>query len=361
MRLAQRIGCALALCAALSCGDDGDRTAPQPAPTQQPQAAPTQPSAAEAPEPAPAPAPSRSLEFRAPAGPEALATALGPPIPGVGRRLHNDAKQPLVLDFTGGARVTLEPGAELWVLELAPSLLSVSGRILVERLPEAARPDQPSLRIATLGGALGVTGAATLRLQTAVARGAAKAPPRALTQLILLQGSVTWQHETPERALTHERLLYGERLPELAPLQLFAAKSAADADKRAAQALRSARAWGPPGDPEAHLEALLSELAALRDQGQGLLAPANLRRARAAVPDAGLKSQALPGDARAYQKQLVQHAQRKLVLKQQLLLAVEQSLLTRLLACAASPAGARECPGLEAWSARFTERLRAAL
>ena len=307
---------------------------------------------------------SRALEFRAPAGPELLAAALGAPQAGVGRRLHNDTQQPLVLDFAGGARVVLEPGAQLWVLELAPSLLIVSGRIQVERLPEAARPDQPGLRIATLGGALGVTGAASLRLQTAAARAGTRrsdASARALTQLILLQGSVSWQHETPEGALTHERLLYGERLPELAPLQLFAAKSAAEADRRGAQAFRTARAWGPAADPDAHIEALLSELAALRDQGQGLLAPVNLRRARAAVPDAGLRSEVLPGDARAYQKQIVQHVQRKLVLRQQLLLAVEQSLLTRLLACATGADGSRECPSLAAWSERFSERLRSAL
>lgn len=352
---------ACALCWGIAgCGDDAATMAvAPPAPQTSPpmaaeSAVPPPPAAAPKLQDAPV---SRALSYRAAAAPEALAAALGEPLPGLGRSLRNAAAQPLALDFAGGARVVLEPRAELWVLDFAPSLLLLRGRVRVQRAPEAARPDQPPLRIGTLGGALGITSAVELWLRAEPRPEARSARPQALTQLTLLQGGVSWQHEGADHALAHARISTGAALPALPALQLIAGSSSADAERRAARAFRGLRPWGPPDDLDARLTLRLSELSALREQSQGLLAPAVLRRLRSQAPalDAGATEPA----ARGFQRELVQRAQQKLAAKQLVLLAAEQSLLARLYACGTRPAG--ECPELRAWAERFATPLRAAL
>ena len=320
-------------------------SAPGPGAAQPPSAAQPPTSATEA--------ASRAFSFRSAGAPELLAAALSAPVAGVGRRVRNDAAQPLVLDFAGGTRLTLQPQTELWMLDLAPSVLLVSGRVQLQRLPDAARPDQAVLRVATLAGAVNVTSAAELWLRVEPQRTAAAQRPRALMQLVLLQGGVSWQHVGADERLALEQLVHGAALPQLPELQLLAAKTLAEADKRAPSAFRRSRAWGPGLDPDARLEALLRELSSLREQGNALLSSVNLRLRRAQTPDAG--------GPRAYQREIVQHAQRKLALKQLALLAAEQSLLARLLACATAPGGSVPCAALAAWSERFAERVRSAL
>jgi hypothetical protein len=62
-------------------------------------------------------------------------------------------------------------------------------------------------------------------------------------------------------------------------------------------------------------------------------------------------------EVRSYQRALASHAQRKLQLKQTLLLALEQSLFAALATCASHNTHEASCDSLARWRTRYLDRI----
>jgi|GEM_PF-6244065 len=282
------------------------------------------------------------LRFRGVGG-AALATER---VDGVGQRIAvGDA--PRVIDLEDGTRVTAAPGAQLWAFARARTLLLVSGELQATRVVDAQFAGSPPARIASLAGVIELNPGAELALHVEL-----RAEPLAYrAQLTLSRGSATWLAPEEHAAVKETQLMAGEPLPMPAPgLQLLSlpAGQRTQRDKRFA-ALRHAPLTL---DLDGLLDAALNEQQALRQRGQALLAHVSPQHAARQEP---AESPEPPSSPRAYQRELVAHAQRREAQAKQLLSAAERSVLRALAAC--PPSDLPSCPALRAWSERFDARL----
>jgi hypothetical protein len=152
------------------------------------------------------------------------------------------------------------------------------------------------------------------------------------------------------------QLSAGEPLPKpAAGLQWLTSGAAPVALAAREKRYRTLRQVALTVDVDRALELALSEQQALRQHGHALLAKVSPRHAALAklATDADASATS-PVSARAYQRALVEHAQRREAQAAQLLLAAERSLLRALAACAASEPSA--CASVQAWSERFAAR-----
>jgi len=325
--------CVSLFAALLLCACSGsDRAAPPPPPP--PSAAQAPPAAADDHEVSAG----HGLRFRG-VGAAPLTTQR---VDGVGQRIAvGDGL--CVIDLEDGTRVSTAPGAQLWAFARARTLLLVSGELQATRVVDGQFAGSPPVRIASLAGVIEPNPGAEITLHVEL-----RAAPLAYrAQLTLSRGSATWIAPEEHAAVKEAQLIAGEPLPMPAPgLQLLSlpAGQKAQRDKRFA-ALRHA----PLAiDLDALLDAALTEQQALRLGGQALLAQVSPRHAAHAAAEP-LRS------PRAYQRELVAHAQRREAQAKQLISAAERSLLRALATCA--PGDLPTCPALRAWSERFDARL----
>ena len=266
-------------------------------------------------------------------------------VEGVGRGFQV-GPEPLLVDLEDGTRVAAAPGAQLWALAWTKTLLLVSGELSATRVVDAQRAGSAPVRIASVAGVVELNPGAELALRVGLRGGAHRA------QWNLARGSVTWtQADDTEPQL----LIAGATMPKATSavqwLSLAAgSKTRATRDKRFAALAFSAA----PADADARLEAALSEQQVLRQQGHALLARVSPRHAALAEPSAN-GAPVLTDSPRAFQRELVAHAQRREAQATRLLTAAERSLLWTLVACA--PNEARTCASLRAWTHRFAARL----
>lgn len=297
-------------------------------------------------EAAASPAGRAGLRFRGVGGADLVTES----VDGVGQRIAvGDA--PCVFDLEDGTRVTASPGAQVWAFARAKSLLLVSGDLQATRVVDGQRVGSPPVRIASLAGVVEPNPGAELTLRVEV-----RAAPLAYrAQLTLSRGSATWIAPEEHAAVKEAQLIAGEPTPMPAPgLQLLGlpAGEKTQRDKRFA-ALRHAPLTA---DLDALLDAALTEQEALRQRGQALLAHVSPRHAARVEPTERLEPSSSP---RAYQRELVAHAQRREAQAKQLRSAAERSLLRALATCA--PSELPTCPSLRAWSERFDARLASLL
>jgi hypothetical protein len=263
---------------------------------------------------------------------------------GVGQRIAV-GQEPLAIDLEDGTRVSAAPGTQLWAFALAKTLLLVSGELQATRVVDAQNAGTAPVRIASLAGVVELNPGADLALRIELRTSTAQIAYRA--QLSLMRGSATWIGPSQGGDIAEAQLIAGEPLPKPAPgmhwLSLPAGpKARAERDKRFA----AVRHVPLQADVDVLLDAALSEQQALRQQGHALLAQVSPRHAADGTP-----SKPTTGSVRAYQRELVAHAQRREAQAKQLLSAAERSLLRALAACEASEPSA--CSSLQAWTTRF--------
>lgn len=378
------LGCIVLLACDARAGVPQQRPATAPAPASTPRSAVAEPASAQAEpeaipaaaEPAREPEPARELQLRLVNGGAALAAQS---VPGaVGRRIAPLQETELWVDLEDGTRLAVAPRTELWTFAYDKSLLLVSGKLRVTRLPDAPRAGRSPARISTPAGAVEVAAGADFELRVGVepvsgrrerggrdARAAALTSPalRARTQLRLLRAAVTWLAPDGTGGLSEVTLSAGEKaslaLPGLQVLTL------APGDARSStQAERAFRAISPrvmTDDLDQTLEAAVAEHRALAERSHVLLAPVSPRHA--AQTGAPLEPAAAPGvgdvSTRDYQRALVEHARRRHAHRRLLLLAAEQSALRALARCG-QPA-ADDCDATRAWSQRLGAELSSVL
>jgi hypothetical protein len=287
----------------------------------------------------------RGLRFRG-LGDAALATT---PFVGVGQ-LIAVGQVPLLVDLEDGTRVTAAPGTRLWAFALAKTLLLVSGELQATRVVDAQQAGTAPVRIASLAGVVELNPGAELALCLELRTG--KAPVAYRAQLSLVRGSATWiAHE--RTGIAEAQLIAGEPLPKPAPGMHWLSLPARQ--KTRADRFAALRHVAVSADSDALLDAALTEQEALREHGHALLGQVSLRHAALAQPPSdGAPVPRSPGSPRAFQRELVAHAQRREAQAHLLLSAAERSLLLALAACGEGEPSA--CTALRAWTHRFATR-----
>jgi hypothetical protein len=257
----------------------------------------------------------------------------------------------LVVDLEDGTRVTADAGTRLWAFALAKSLLLISGELHVTRVADAERAGPRPVRIASLAGVLEPNPGAELALRVELRASAAPIAYRA--QLSLARGSATWISQDERAGAKAAQLIAGEPLAKpAAGLQWLSLPAGQQARAKRFETLRQVAV---SAELDQRLDAALTEQQALRQRGHALLAQVSPRHAALAKLS---RDAAVPaptsGSARAYQRELVEHAQRREAQAERLLLAAERSLLHALAGC--GPSEPSTCASLRAWSERFSAR-----
>jgi hypothetical protein len=280
---------------------------------------------------------------------------IGPRVAGLGQWLTTPAHAPraLSLDLPGGVRVKLGPGTLVWAFERAPDALVLArGRLTVQRLPDAPRVGESPQRIVTAQATVSLTAAAEL-----VVGARSDKPGAAAVGVIVLRGAVELlRFGAAAQALVAEQ----SRWPVIPGLALRGAKTSDEAQRALDDALRPTRARTALADADAHLTTAIKTAAALRAEGDRLLAAVSPRHAAVASSAPVTAPPTTEAQIRAYQRSLTDHARRAHAARQALQLAVEQSLLAHALECGAPIPAAPSCAILQRWRERFERALIAA-
>jgi hypothetical protein len=307
-------------------------------------------------------------------------------VPGVGRVLSTGKDGRLAFDLPNGTRVHLDSNSRACVLEFEPSaLLLYSGSALAELLPQGNPAGLTGLRLIGSQASLAVPNLAEVFM--AERAWPLPAPPLGAlatqSYLAIVRGSAELQRFSPEAALRVDSMSAGQDLSSGLGPKASRAKSSADLRRAGAELLRRRRDAVRLLDVDARLERVLAQVVEERQRGTQLLArlgpgshapiartlppsaaqaPVDAPSAQAgsSSPFAGVRLGAL-SEVRSYQRALASHAQRKLQLKQTLLLALEQSLFAALATCAAHNTQAASCDSLSTWRTRYLERIAGAL
>lgn len=277
------LACAMALCLGTGCGDDGDASQPEESESE----------ASETPEPsrghqAGTPNPHEAAPQR-----DALArVALGGER---GRAFDSGAvivagTTAIALDLREGARVSVEPGAQVRLLDEAPAQIAVAEGLVHVVLPPMGSSPRPPLRVGTPSGTLRVNGSGDAwalvfpdgRAWFAVTGGMAE---------VLVQ-----REEGTESIGLHagQALVAGAAEPTAGPVGEAAARAAA-------AVLRSGASGEMPN--EATLEAAIAELdEAIRSTSEDFARGEVLQRAHQEATESGNGHEALQAIVRFSQE-----------------------------------------------------------
>jgi hypothetical protein len=310
-------------------------------------------------------------------------------IAGFGRVLSTGKDGQLAFDLPNGTRVRLDPNSRACVLELEPSaLLLFSGSALAELLPQGNPAGLTGVRLIGSQGSLSVPNLAEVFMAE---RAWLSLPPHpslaTQSYLAILRGSAELQRFSADATLRVESVVAGQDLSSGVGPKPPQAKTSADVRRTGAELLRRRRDPVRLLDVDARLERALAQIAEERQRGTELLArlaprsnapitrtlqptaahaeplaPADSPSAQAGSgsPFAGVRLGAL-SEVRSYQRALASHAQRKLQLKQTLLLAVEQSLFAAFASCASHKTPEASCETLARWRTRYLDQIAGAL
>jgi hypothetical protein len=269
--------------------------------------------------------------------------------------------------------VRIDPNTRACVLELLPgSLFFVSGGVHAQLLPQANPSGRPELRVVTTQGSLLLGSGAEIWVsgRSWLERGRAGDEVSSQTYLAVLRGQAELGHAEAivPRAIPNDgaaaflgvvRVAQGRELDvleagrELAfgmPLEARSPQSVGEARLAGEQALRRRRTPIRLANGDGLLEAGLQSVLTGQKTGASLLARLPRTRDPAAAEE-----------IRAYQRDLAEHAQRRLEARQVLRLALERSLIGVLAVCSQQAEGIAECPVFGVWRQRYEGRVREAL